>query len=60
MTHIIDEQYDDNDNFNKITGYMFLKCNRKAGRGGGVAMFIRESVIWERRQDLEKDNIESI
>ena len=45
MTHIIDEQYDDNDNFNKITGYKFLKCNRKAGRGGGVAMFIRESVI---------------
>ena len=59
-THIIDEQYYDNDNLYKIPGYTFLKWNRKAGRGGGVAMFIGESVMWERRQDLEKDNIESI
>ena len=59
-THIIDEQYDDNDNLYKIPVYTFLKCNRKAGRGGGVTMFIGESVMWGRRQDLEKDYIESI
>ena len=57
-THVIDEQYDDNENLYKIPGYKFIKCNPKAGRGGGVyAMFIRESVKWVRRQALEKHNI---
>ena len=59
-THIIDGQYDDNDNLFKIPGYQFIKRNRKDGKGGGVSMFIKDGVEWKRRHDMEHENLECI
>ena len=33
-THIVDGQFDDNEDLYKITAYMLVKSNRKVGRGG--------------------------
>ena len=43
-----------------IDGYEFIRKDRKSGKGGGVACFIRNDINWQRRQDLECDEIESI
>ena len=59
-THIVDDRYDDNEHFYKIPGYVFINRNRKHGLGGGVAMYIKESIDWVRRDDLENDSIECI
>lgn len=59
-THIVDNQYDDYEGLFAIDGYSFVKQNRKRGRAGGVAVYIKENIQWERRHDLERDNIESI
>jgi exonuclease III len=58
--HIVDDRFDDNDHLYKIPGYVFIYRNRKHGLGGGVAMYIKESVNWERRYDLENDGVEGI
>jgi exonuclease III len=58
--HIVDGQYDDNESLFQIPGYVFIKRNRKNGSGGGVAMFIKDNIRWERRCNLERDNLESI
>ncbi len=44
----------------KIPGYVFIYRNPKHGLGGGVPMYIRESINWERRYDLENDGVEGI
>ena len=38
-----------------------MKRNRKSGeKGGGVCLYIKEGIDWERREDLETLHIESI
>ena len=43
-----------------IPGYSFVSRPRKAGKGGGVGVYISDDITWDRRQDLEVDEIESI
>ena len=59
-THIKNSQYDDNDDLFAIDGYKFIKRNRKDGNGGGVAVYLKDNVEWQRRSDLERDTIENI
>lgn len=40
-----------------IEGYTFINRSRENGSGGGVVMYLKKSIIWKRRQDLEKSNI---
>jgi len=42
-----------------IMGYHTVRKDRKTGKGGGVAVFIRDDLKWQRRTDLE-NGIESI
>ena len=39
---------------------MFVRKDRKNGSGGGVGCFIRNDLGWQRREDLEKDSLETI
>ncbi len=57
-THIIDGEYDENEGLFQVPSYTFLKRNRQAGKGGELAMFIRDGIKWERRHDLENDDVE--
>ena len=59
-THIIDGEYDDNEGLFQVPSYTFLKRNRKAGKGGGLAMFISNGIKWERRRSLENDDVEGM
>ena len=59
-THIIDGDYNDNEPLFAMPGYTFLKRNRHTGKGGGLAMFIKDSIKWERHHDLENDDVEGI
>ena len=43
-----------------MPGYSFVSRPRKSGKGGGVAAYIKDGMIWNRRQDLETDSIEAI
>jgi len=43
-----------------INGYIFLRSERKADRGGEVGCYVRNDVVWQRRRDFEKENIEAI
>lgn len=43
-----------------IPGYSFTSRARTTGIGGGVAAYISDEIQWERRNDLENKNIESI
>eukprot|EP00795_Rhopilema_esculentum_P001269 gene1268-15649_t len=40
------------------TSTMFFK--RKSGKGGGVGAYIGDGVVWDRRYDLDNNNIEAI
>ena len=42
-----------------IPGYSFVSRPRKAGKGGGVGVYISDYITWDRREDLEVDDIES-
>ncbi len=55
--HIIDGEYDDSEGLFQVPSYTFLKRNRHAGKGAGLAMFIRDGIKWERRHDLENDDV---
>ena len=44
----------------KINGYDEVFRCRPEGKGGGVCVYLKNSICWERRHDLEKDSIESI
>eukprot|EP00794_Sanderia_malayensis_P002144 gene2144-2438_t len=44
----------------QIIGYDFLGKPRISGQGGGVGIYISQSVPFQRRLDLEDDNIECI
>ena len=41
-------------------GYTFLKSNQQTGKGCGLAMFIKDNIRWERRYDLENDDVEGM
>ena len=60
-THIIiNDGYDDNDTLYTVDGYRFIKRNRDGGRGGGVAVYLKDNIEWQRRSDLEREAIENI
>ena len=56
-THLYDS---DNLSLYKIDGYDAIFRCRTEGKGGGVCIYIKQQIIWERRDELEKDSIESI
>ena len=43
-----------------IPGYTFIKRDRQQGKGGGVAMYIKEGINFERPFDLEDMDAEII
>ena len=43
-----------------IRGYSFISHPRKSGKGGGVAAYNGNGIIWDRRYDLDNDNNEAI
>ena len=45
-THITKGGYDDNNSLFAVDGYKFIKCNRKKGQGGGVAVYLKENIEW--------------
>ena len=56
-THI--NGYNNNNELYQIHGYDFVQRNRKHGKGGGVAVYLKD-IQWNRRFDLEKENVEKI
>lgn len=59
-THLNDADFNGNQGLYNIQGYEFVCRNRKVGKGGGVAFYIKNDIRWKRRYDIESDNIESI
>ena len=59
-THLSDTDLTSNPELYKIHGYDFIYRNRKEGKGGGVAVYIKSSFRWKRRIDLECDDVENI
>ena len=57
-THISASQ--SNDKLYTVSGYNFEKRDRKVGKGGGVAVYIKNSVNYVRRTDLESEKLENI
>lgn len=57
-THICNSE--DNDKLYKIPNYNFEKRHRKNGKGGGVALYVKDSINYIRRTDLESQELENI
>ena len=57
-THICAAE--DNDKLYHVQGYNFEKRNRLNGKGGGVALYVKDSVNYIRRTDLESKTLENI
>ena len=57
-THICTSE--NNDNLYKISGYNFEKRNRVCGKGGGVAAYVKNTINYVRRADLESRKLENI
>ena len=51
--HILDSEI-------SVDGYIIVRRDRHSGPGGGVCMFIRNDLNWQRRNDLECETIETI
>ena len=58
QTHICNEE--NIDELYKIPGYKFINRHRREGRGGVVAIYVRESIKFERLFDLEGSHLENI
>ena len=43
-----------------IPGYLFVNKPRKSGKGGGVAAYISDKLTYNRRLNLENDEMECI
>ena len=56
-THITENQ---NSSLFTLEGFRFLHKNRSSGLGGGMAVYVREGIIFNRRFDLEEENLENI
>lgn len=48
------------DSLINVCGYNIIRKDRKGGPGSGVCMYIRNDLNYQRRQDLEKDEIEAL
>ena len=59
QTHVNNNNYNDEDSFYNIMGYNFIKKNRIKGPDGGVVMFISNTLKWQKRYDLERDDAKS-
>ena len=59
-THIVDGDFSDNDELFNLPGYTFVKRNRKSGKGGGVAAFVKNGLNFKRLEDLETTSLESL
>ena len=57
-THICDEE--NIDELYEIPGYKFINRHRTDGKGGGVAICVKDSIKFERRFDLEGSHLENI
>ena len=44
----------------EIPGYKLQRKDRLTGESGGVAVYIKDTLCWHRRHDLETDDIECI
>lgn len=44
----------------QIEGYTFIAKSRASGQGGGVGVYISSSIPFQRRMDLEQEDIECI
>ena len=56
-THLCNQ---DTESLFYVPGYEFINKPRQTGKGGGVAMYISNNVVWKRREDLENINVECI
>ena len=56
-TYIISNNYNDEDSLYDIPGYYFIKKNRTKGPGGGVLIFISNTLKWQRRYNLEREDL---
>lgn len=54
------ESDDEHCAFYNTPSYSFVSRPRKAGKGGGVGVYISDDVTWDRRKDLEMKEIESV
>ena len=57
-THL--NESNDYDDLYDVPGYVFIKRNRTCGKGGGVAIYIKDSIEFQRRFDLENSKLENI
>ena len=44
----------------QIEGYTFIAKSRDSGQGGGVGVYISSSIPFQRRMDLEQEDVECI
>lgn len=44
----------------QIDGYKLIRNDRRKGKGGGVCVYMRDDMNWQRRHDLEREDNESI
>lgn len=58
-THLT-SQTEHNSEIFKIEGYVFERLDRKNGPWGGVGMYIKEGINYKRRDDLERNCLESL
>ena len=59
-THIESQSIYDRNGLYEEPGFSFIKRNRKNGKGGEVAMYNPNSVIWNHSEDLDNVEIECI
>ena len=59
-THIVDRDESNYAGLFKIDGYTLIKRSRSHCKGGGVAMYAKNSIKFKRRQDLENPLLEII
>ena len=60
-THLQQGKTDENpEALYSIPGYSFVNKPRKSGKGGGVAAYISDKLTYNRRLDLENDELECI
>lgn len=59
-THIVDRDESDYAGFFKIDGYKLIKIIVTISQGEGVAMYIKNSIKFKWRQDLESPLLEII
>ena len=59
-THIVDRDGSDYAGFFKTDGYTLIKIIVAISKGGGVAMYVKSSIKFKWRQDLESPLLEII